>query len=363
MGTLFEGLVIPFVKQEGLHLFEYPPDYNPQENWVHRYISWPRKYTEWMTLIDSFRKPIFGSPTPTTTAAPAFVVPLPPPPPYIPNTVPDVWFHRHIAADMMEYAFLRNQWIRGQMQRVLMFLRGRIMARRIIGLQDVGTLEAIPPSQLVRVQDWRTKSTYHFHVDTIHRHIVGALRYQSMALSMPQIPKNPYTNLPWSVGQLLVLYDQMHGRMWSNGRRFMDPVTQAFYVSQLSMDRFRILYGSTLDVDCARRFFHDHTSDYWELLYTEALQDMFTFLHPAEKFRIQALIVDRSLPADLLRQWDNLVFAFWCYDNLNRMVLADICSVYELVEEARKVLLRTSAHIDGQRKKTRIRRNGQRDSE
>ena len=344
----FLDLHIPFIKPQGIHMFQFPAEFSPQENWVHRYISWPRKYAEWIQLIEGFRKPLFPN---TASASGQFEVKLPPAPLYIPNTVPDCWFHRHIAADQLEEAFERNQWIRWQMRRVAMELRRRVMDKRIIGETDVGTLEPIPPTRLVSVYDWNSRAKYQFHVNTIHQQIVGALRYQTMAISRPQNPKNPYTNMVWTTGQLSVLLDQIHRLLWKGGRKFMDPAAQAFHHSQLCMSQFIAAYGTILDVECAYRFFHDTTSEYWELLYTEGLLDMFTFLHPSNKLQLRTLLVDRSFPTHLLGQWDELVYGFWCYDNLNRIVLRNMCSVYEMIEEARAVLGRTEAFLKVQRER------------
>ncbi len=343
--SLFEGVTFPHIRRDGLHIYEFPEGYDPQKNWVHQYMSWTRTYKEWIELIDIMRKPLFGD-TPQV-----HILDLPRPP-YIPNTIPDAWHHRHIAADQLENCFRRTQWIRWQMRRILMALRRRIMDRRVIGEKDVGTLESIPPRLCVTVYDWRTRSRYQFHANTIHRHISEALRYQTMAMSMPRAPKNPYTNLPWSLGQLMVLYEQMQPCLWNVGRHFLDPAVQAFYISTLDLKRFQAMYGAVLDVECARRFFRDLTSEYWELLYGETLEDMFAFLHPENQIRLKFLLIHRNFSAELLREWDDLVIGFWCYDNLNRVVLTTMCSIYEMIEAARNLLQRTE-YLMEQRKAAR----------
>jgi hypothetical protein len=360
---MFESLVIPVVPKDGncITIFEKPSEYNPQEDWVHRYMSWPRTYKEWMALIADFRKPLFGN-------VPQLQIVNIPKPPYIPNTVPDMFFHRDIAANQLEACFQRNQAIRWQMKCLLMTYRRRLMDARTIGEVDVGTLEPIPANLLVTVYDWNSRAKYRFHADTIHRQIVGSLRYQSLAISLPSAPKNPYTNLVWSIGQLMVLYDQIYRRLWDAKRKFMDPAAQAFYYSKLCIHRFKVIYGPTLDVDCARRFFRDTTAECWELLYREALDDIFVILHPKKPELLQTMLLDRCLSADLLREWDDIVFAFWCYDNLARLVIPTVCSVYDMITMARKLMEKTEEILQKRKvivlaKRRPPARNGERDSE
>ena len=341
-----ENLIIPVVVK-GIYVYTYPSNFDPANNWVHRYISWRRSLTEWIQLIDELRRPIF--PVSTT-----FTFQCPPSPPYIPNMVPDVWHHRAIAADQLQAAFEANQRVRFQMQRVAMFLRRRVMDGRPIGADaDVGTMEPIPPRHCVRVYDWGSRSVYHFHASTIHNNITAALRYQSYGISIPKYPKNPYTNIPWSTGQLTVIFDQIHRSFWNTGRRFMSAAAQVFYRARMSLIQFQLLYGDELDIDAAKRFFYDRTSEGWDFIYDEILGDVFAVLKPAREQFLRNLIVDRSLDDTLLKEWDAVVIGFWCYENLRRIVYHNTCSIYELVEESRKLLKRTEEFLVERRKQKR----------
>jgi hypothetical protein len=341
---MIENLVIPSLPKNGITFFDTPPDFNPGENWIHRYISWTHTYKEWIDLINGFRKPLFGNIGPQVNI---ISIPFPP---YIPNTVPDVFFHRDIAADLFEHWFQRNQAIRWQMKRLLMAHRRRHMDARTIGEVDVGTMEPIPANLLVTVYDWNSRARYRFHADTIHRQIVGSLRYQSLAISLPSAPKNPYTNLSWGFGQLMVIYDQVNRRLWDVKRKFMDPAAQAFHHSNLCLTHFKTIYGPTLDVECAMRFFRDTTAECWELLYREALDDLFLIIHPKRPEFLQTMLVDRCLSTDLLREWDDMVFGFWCYDNLARLVLPTVCSIYDMIEMARTLVEKTEEILQKRKK-------------
>jgi hypothetical protein len=173
-----------------------------------------------------------------------------------------------------------------------------------------------------------------------------------MAIASPKAPKNPYTNLPWSIGQLVVLYDQMHRVLWQTGGHFMDTAAQAFYSCGFSLKAFHTNFGDQLDRECAKQFFHDITSEYWDILYGDTLSELLTMIHAPQKVFLKALIMDRSLPQRFLIQWNDLLYGFWSYENLGRMVLPDICTIYDLLEQARELLKNTIAHVRLRRSKT-----------
>jgi hypothetical protein len=235
------------------------------------------------------------------------------------------------------------------MRRLFLAWSAKKMGRRIVGETDVGTMEAIPAKAMVRVYDWKSRAIYQFHYQTVYRQLVGSLRYQSMALSCPKAPKNPYTNLPWSVGQLIVIYDQVHGRLWQQGRRFMDPAAQVFYISHLCLITFHKAFQHQLDIDCAHQFFHDPTSEYWDEIYTETLMELFDLVKPQHAVVLRSFIVDRSLPKALLASWDTLLYGFWCFENLHRMVLHNIVSDYDLYDRARNLIQATMTHVQRRR--------------
>ncbi len=309
---------------EGIKPLLKPDAYDPM-NWVHRDATWPRTLRAWVELLGTLRTPLFpGSQLPLIAATSNSS-----------NGIPDVLSGRCTAADQLEAFFYRNQAVRFQMRRLFLAWAVRKMGRRIVGETDVGTLEVIPARAVVRVCDWRSRAVYHFHYQTIYRQLVGSLRYETMALSSPKAPKNPYTNLPWSVGQLLVLYDQVHCLLWSQARQFLDPAAQAFYRARLCLSQFRTTFQFQLDIDCAHQFFHDPTSDYWDDIYGETLQDLLDVLAAEQAQLLWNLVMDRSLPKSLLTAWDTLLYGFWCFENLNRMVLPGVISHYDLMERAR----------------------------
>jgi hypothetical protein len=335
------NMVFDVLLSKGIRPILTPANYD-SKNWVHLDMMWPRSLTAWIHLLHSLKTPVFSE------KEREFTVDIPSPP-YIPNTIPHPWFHRTEAAKQLEAFFLKNQRIRFQLRRIVNAYLYKKMRRRIVGEKDVGTLESIPLRDLVFVCDVPSRSVYHFHVNTIHRHIVGNLRYQSLAISSPKAPKNPYTNLPWSTGQLLVIFDQIHRVLWNTKCAFLDPAAQAFYRSGLCLVRFRTLFGDQLDRDCARRFFHDSTSEYWDIIYGETITELFQLVHVQAPIVLRSLLLDQSLPIQVLTIWNDLVWGFWCYENLGRMVLPGVCSIQDMLRKCQEEVDATMKFIRNRR--------------
>jgi hypothetical protein len=273
-------------------------------------------------------------------------------PPYIPGNVPDPFIHRKEAGAIFEDYFFQSQWIRWRIRALIRFRRVRCMNRRLIGEVDVGTLELIPPHHKVRVYDWNTKAVYQFHTNTIHKHIVVALRYQSYAISLPKSPRNPYTNVEWSVPQLLVLVDQIHTNLWNSRQRHMDSVLQTFRICYLDIPTFCNRVGTQLDVECARSFFRDSQGVEWLTVYSETIEDMESFTGIEFPPLIRRKVLDRTFPPLLLQQWDELLLGIWGYQNLDRIIIK-AGSIFDILTMITALLERTQAYLNTIRKKTK----------
>ncbi len=322
---------------QGIPIVYWPDNFNPTANWVHRDMSWPRKLGAWLSYIEGLRIPVFP------TSVLAVPIALPPVPPYVAGTVPDIWNHRPVAADQLEAWFRTNQRVRWAVRRVLLAWRRHVMDRRLVGAEgDVGTMEPVPPSWRVTVYDWSSRSRYCFHVNTIHRNIVEALRFQTLAMTSPQQPKNPYTNLPWSRGQLAAITDQIVRLFWGAGNRFPDRALQVFAQTRFNMLEFRCIMGPELEVECARDFFSTETSEYWDDIYEETMEDLLLYsLRRNPTVQYCNLVVNRSLPRPLLSAWDELICGFWCFNNLNRIVLPRVCGLEDIISRLNDLIERT----------------------
>lgn len=331
---MFDTLIFP-KPPVSFSFLVLPTDLDVCNNWLHRYMAYPMQFRDWLRLWQGFTKPLFPATTFSFTFTPA---------PYIPGTVPDPFIHRKEAGEIFEHYFFKSQWIRSRIRALIRFRRIRIMNQRLIGEVDVGTLELIPPHHQVRVYDWNTKSVYQFHTHTIHKQCISALRYQSYAISLPKLPRNPYTNVVWSVAQLSVLIDQIHRNLWNARQRMMDSSLQTFRIAGLNLETFKKRVGKQLDIECAHSFFRDCHGVEWLTVYSETVDDLEEFANVYIPPNMRTKLLDRTFPPTLLREWDDVLLGIWGYNNLDRIII-QAGSIYEVIEMAKQVLERTNLYL------------------
>jgi hypothetical protein len=102
---------------------------------------------------------------------------------------------------------MRMRWL---VRKWITRVRERIYTRRSVGADcDLYTTEPVPDDAAVHVRDRATRTRYTFHALTLCRSITSGLRHHSFGIPNPTSPKNPYTNIPWSYTQGMVITEQI----------------------------------------------------------------------------------------------------------------------------------------------------------
>lgn len=109
----------------------------------------------------------------------------------------------------IEDFFYKSQKLRWIARKFVYNIRRRIMNRRVIGSEDLYTCEKIPLNECINVFDTKSRTKFQFHTNTIIQVLQINLLYQSYGFPEPQIPKNPYTNIPFHIGQLMSIIEQI----------------------------------------------------------------------------------------------------------------------------------------------------------
>lgn len=286
------------------------PAYLSDGQWTYDWVTamckeYRKTPKEWCDFIESLRTPIF----PTYNFG--FTLD---PPAYVAPAIPHPYFHRHIVADHLRVLLEKNMRLRWIMRKCLMRLRARICRRRIVGETDLTTMSPIPPRFLVEVLDIPTRSCYHFHASTLHCLIVGSLLHQSYALANPQPPKNPYTNLPWSLGQLISIVEQIQLCFLREHHRFLNPWVIGFRICKYNVELFLETNFRALQIMAAGFFFSDPQNLFFDSLYTETVDDLFEmagYLRIGKVYRAVRMRNGSILSEQLLSEWDDhVVMAF-----------------------------------------------------
>jgi len=211
--------------------------------------------------------------------------------------------------------------IRKWVQRV----RQRIMDKRVLGAEDLYTMEAIPPESLVAVYDTTHKTKYLFHTNTISRSILYGLTYSAYGIASPKMPTNPYTNIPWTIGQLIAIVGQIAHNL--NRNHCMLPnYIYLFRKEMYDISQFFLANRTKLHVDAAYAFFKKEDDAYRDLIYSEIVEDLYAEHRNllVSGWRIvRSIVLTQRLPLRLKARWDNLVLSSWLLQNHHMTLLEE----------------------------------------
>jgi len=224
-------------------------------------------------------------------------------------------------ADRLGKLFFKNQRLRWLAYKWIRNVRCKIMNKRVVGAEDMVTLHPIPTESLVSVYDIRARNKYQFHTNTIARAIFNNLMCSSYGIASPQLPKNPYTNVPWSYGQILTIITQVLRNQTYTHRAPSTPLL-TYRMSNYNMTEFLKKYGLGLKIYAAKTLFSAHDDPTTIEIYNETIDDIYSGDNlPTRSYYISRLVKGRNISADLKKEWDALVLTFWLYTNYNIVIL------------------------------------------
>ena len=207
---------------------------------------------------------------------------------------------------------LRYRWL---LRKYLRKLRLRIMNRRVIGLDDLATTLPIPIDSRVEMYDLRSRSLYMFHTQTIMRIILNGLCYSSYGIASPLVAKNPYTNIPFTLGQLMRIVEQVTINLARSHRMLPDSLF-SYRMEGYNIAKYFHANKGQLHVHAAVTFFANKEDPVVIEIYEEILEDVYSELDGLLGKRIVTNIVKgRQAPSELQARWDKLTVAFWMHQN------------------------------------------------
>ena len=237
--------------------------------------------TEWLKLIETTRASIFG---------PANALRL-------------------------EACFSTSQRRRWLARKWITHVRHRMMNKRVVGAEDLVTLLPIPAASRVSVYDVKSLRRYDFHTTTIIRTILHSLMINSYGIPSPHEPKNPYTNVPWSYGQMISIVGQIISNLGQR-HRFPHYLLRAYRNANYNIKTFLKTAGQDLKISAAREFFGAEDDPVTKEIYGEVIDDIYSEENPPVGWKVVVeLVKKRMLSAELMKEWNNLVIAFWLYSN------------------------------------------------
>lgn len=203
---------------------------------------------------------------------------------------------------------LENQKLRWRFKRFVTLWR--IKRFRIINDTDFITLA--PISNPISIYNFAGRCTYHFEAQSILQHIHRRLLNHDGQIPDPLAPMNPYTNEPFSLPQILGVYEatKLQGKSaWT---------FEAFQKAKFSIDGFFLLYRKPLRLHALKSILYNYTE--WEG--REMLLNFIESQHEEHQAlfskNLYAFFL-RELPDESkIQQWRSL-----CKDYYEREILAE----------------------------------------
>jgi hypothetical protein len=251
-----------------------------------------------------------------------------------------------------------HKLIRGLVLRYVQRLRLAAMKKRIVGEEDLHTTLRIPARSLVVVYDFKTRSCYHFHTNTILRTILSSLTYSSYGIARPHEPKNPYTNVEWTYYQMMSIMEQI-----TKHRASLHCVLPQFMIDYQRSDyvihKFAILSEHALGIHAAIDMFKLKDDADTRAIYGETIYDMGMDLDITVGDYTKRMICDRRLPEDLQSRWDTLVVSIWIYTNLHTLygpflTYTEMSSTFRALYHETRMYVQTAYREDLARRQRRV---------
>jgi hypothetical protein len=277
--------------------------------------AYDRTITEWHQLIEKYKEPIRG---------------------FVGNTEDrtNPFLYRPDAGFYLEALFRQQMRMRALARKWIAAVRCRIMRRRRIGDVDLYTLDPVPESSRVYVYDYRSKSQYIFHTQTILKTFLNALTYSAFGITYPLVPKNPYTNITWTLGQIVTIVAQIQTNLWRSAHRMIPKYLYAYRQAQYDMDQFGRLVHAQLEIDAAMAFFANAADS--DVMFMEILEDLFAQASVRLDARMRRTIGERELSAAFNARWTEMVVRAWIAENYHYRDPALISDVRLLIAEMRR---------------------------
>jgi hypothetical protein len=187
------------------------------------------------------------------------------------------------------------------------------IAKRVMKqASDVDVVTLDPPQKPVSVWDWKSRKIYTFEARTILIDIQRRILTHEGLFPVSKLPRNPYTNLELTVGQLFHCYEQLKGYQLTHW------TLEQLRVANFSWFDFLNAQATSLRMAALKSIYKDQTSEDFRayvLDFIEAEHEN-NGIHCASLTYAWALI---HRPEDtLVQKWKNLCYKFYHYSIIYR---------------------------------------------
>jgi len=203
----------------------------------------------------------------------------------------------------IETHIYKNQTFRWKMKRLIhKWLLGRI---KTINNDDIVTCE--PPVKPIIIYDWSNRARYTFEASTLYRDFREKIFKAENLFVNSQLPKNPFTNQTYSLGQLHFITEGLlrHG--------ISDWALQGLRSVEYSLPRFKIVYKSATQREVLKRCLTDvKNTEYMDLIYDYIMGEyVYHGIHSILPYNGWYWFLENHPDWPLIQSWRALCFQYY----------------------------------------------------
>jgi hypothetical protein len=219
-----------------------------------------------------------------------------------------------------ESIFERNQWVRWQFKRILNKWLTKKSHKRIIGADcDLITGDPVPQQEQIKIISTRTRTVYIFSGHVLLKNTKTCLENQVGAIPTVKAPNNPFTNTPFTYGEIIQVHNEILAWCGKKGKAF--PAVLALYrdykfknylLSRINNNYLQLKAVETyiLNDDVTGEFFGEAMEGLLEE-YDDLLNVEFdTVIVSSQRFRLWNKLEPKN---HLMLTWKRFAAHFWYY--------------------------------------------------
>lgn len=240
--------------------------------------------------------------------------------------------------------YAKNQKTRWCFKRLLVKWLFKKAQARILDV-DLISLETVPKEEQILITCIKSRSIYVFSGSSLLKTVRSSLESQISSISNITAPKNPFTNVPFTYGQLITLTNELGGWCVKKGKAY--PAIIALYrESNFSTIAISRLHNNYLQYNATKAFiFNDDVAGIFFLENLEVLIDAYEqylprfvrYLDP-ELFRVW---LHEDKDSIMLKNWKQLICDYWHFKQTDHLIRPRWVNEFSIIEDI-EILLRAS---------------------
>lgn len=176
--------------------------------------------------------------------------------------------------------------------------------RRLIPGNDYDPVTCESPRRPIRFIDWPQRRIYTFEASTILRDMRERLLYQNYLFTEPKSPRNPYTNVEFSLGQYYSVFKQL--RVLGLSHWALEGLTECLY----NLEQFHNKFASPLRFAALKDCFSDPTNSVGKDLLYEFMEDQHDIHEKPFLSAVYLWALDEAPTSSIVKFWRHLCMKY-----------------------------------------------------